>query len=314
MHMAVECHRWLLLAPLPAIGVGAAVAREIHVPVTAFLPNLVALVVGGGATLCFLRVSSNTQQRLLRWLSVAGFLAIATTLVGAGVEGVHRWLSIGPFQLNASAAFLPWILGGLASQSPRDYALGLALLLAVQLVHFAQPDAAQATALAVGMVPVLMDERLVHSRAALIVGAASLIIVACTWMRADPLPAVDHVERILVLAFSQSMASAVAALAAMAALFAPMVFALRTRIAMARRLGLAFALYLGTLVGMTFLGNFPVPMMGAGAGPVLGWCAIVAVLALRPPVRRSMAARLSQRSCLADGAAKKHELPSQPAG
>jgi hypothetical protein len=97
-------------------------------------------------------------------------------------------------------------------------------------------------------------------------------------------------------------------------LFAPMVFALRTRIAMARRLGLAFALYLMALVGMTFFGNFPVPVMGAGAGPVLGWCAIVAVLALRPPVRRSMAARLSQRSCLADGAAKKHELPSQPAG
>jgi cell division protein FtsW (lipid II flippase) len=284
--MEVERHRWLLLAPLPAIGVGAAVAREIHVPVTAFLPNLVALVVGGCATLCFLRVSSNTRQRLLRWLSIAGFLAIAATLVGAGLQGVHRWLSIGALQLNASAAFLPWILGGLASHSPRDRALGLSLVFAVQLVHFAQPDAAQATALAVGMVPIIVDQRLAHSRAALIVGAASLIIVACTWMRADPLPAVDHVERILVLAFSQSMASAVTALAVMAALFAPMVFALRTRLVVARSLGLAFVLYLGTLVGMTFLGNFPVPVMGAGAGPVLGWCAILAVLALGTPVRR----------------------------
>lgn len=291
LRMAIESHRWLLLAPLPAIGVGAAVAREIHAPVTAFLPNLVALLVGGGATLCFLRVSSNVQQRLLRWLPVAAFLAIAATLSGAGLEGVHRWLSIGAFQLNASAACLPWILGGLASQSPRDRAFGLFLLFAVQLVHLAQPDAAQATALAVGMVPVLTDERLAHGRAALIVGAASLIVVACTWMRADPLAAVDHVERILVLAFSLSMASAVAALAAMAALFAPMVLALRTRIAMARRLGLAFALYLGTLVGMTFLGNFPVPMMGAGAGPVLGWCAIVAVLALQPATLRSGAGR-----------------------
>jgi hypothetical protein len=284
--MSVEGHRWLLLAPLPAIGVGAVVAREIHVPVTAFLPNVVALVVGGGATLCFLRVSSSTQQRLLRWLSVAGFLAIAATLVGAGLEGVHRWLSVGAFRLNASAAFLPWILGALALQAPRDRALGFGLLLAVQLVHFAQPDAAQATALAVATVPILAGGTLAHSRAGLVMGGVSLIIAACTWMRVDPLPAVEHVERIVVLAFSQSMASAVASVAAMVALFVPMVLALRTRTAIARRLGLAFALYLMALVGTTFFGNFPVPVMGAGAGPVLGWCAIVALLAMQSPAAR----------------------------
>jgi Cell cycle protein len=279
--MTVKGHRWLLLASLPAIGVGAVVARESHVPVAAFLPNLVALVVGGAAALCFLRVSSNTQHRLLRWLSVAGFLAIAATLVGPGIEGVHRWLSVGSFRLNASAAFLPWILGGLASQAPRDRALALALALAVQIIHFAQPDAAQATALAVGMMPFLADGRLAHGRAGRGVGAASLVVAACTWMRADPLLAVDHVERIIVLASSQSMTAW--AVAAMIALFAPMVLAVRTRAAMAKRLRLAFSLYLGALVGVTFFGNYPVPVMGAGAGPVLGWCAIIALLALRAP-------------------------------
>jgi hypothetical protein len=32
---------------------------------------------------------------------------------------------------------------------------------------------------------------------------------------------------------------------------------------------------------VTFVGNFPVPVFGAGAGPVLGWYALLSVYALR---------------------------------
>ncbi|WPB75782.1 hypothetical protein KYC5002_43170 [Archangium violaceum] len=35
---------------------------------------------------------------------------------------------------------------------------------------------------------------------------------------------------------------------------------------------------------MTFLGNFPVSVMGAGAGPVLGWYAMVAMLFAGSPI------------------------------
>jgi hypothetical protein len=63
----------------------------------------------------------------------------------------------------------------------------------------------------------------------------------------------------------------------MALLLAPMIVA-RARGGAAGALALAFIVYLLAAVAATFCGNYPVPVMGAGAGPVLGWYAMAASL------------------------------------
>ena len=68
---------------------------------------------------------------------------------------------------------------------------------------------------------------------------------------------------------------AVAAVVAMALLLAPMLVA---RGGAAGALALGFAVYALAAVAATFCGDYPVPVMGAGAGPVLGWYAMVAYL------------------------------------
>ncbi|HVX94676.1 MAG TPA: hypothetical protein VHK47_07185 [Polyangia bacterium] len=106
-----------------------------------------------------------------------------------------------------------------------------------------------------------------EDRAAVPVALASALFAGATWLRPDPLPAVDHVERILGLAWSSGALTTAAALAAIGALFVSL------PIARAPTAGL----YLGVAFAVTFLGNFPVPVLGAGAGPVLGWYALAAL-------------------------------------
>jgi hypothetical protein len=115
------------LAPIAAIGVGAVVAARHGVSPSAFLPNAVAVAIG--MLLVYLahgpardahvpdepglaaesprpRVSAPVLVPVPVLVLVGAALAIALTLAcrGAGLEGVHRWLPLGPLRL------IPWNL------------------------------------------------------------------------------------------------------------------------------------------------------------------------------------------------------------
>ncbi|MFP2904560.1 hypothetical protein ACLESD_05785 [Pyxidicoccus sp. 3LFB2] len=130
------------------------------------------------------------------------------------------------------------------------------------------------------------------------VGVTVALLAGGAWLRVDPLAPVDHVERIHMLAFSRGVPWVVAALVAGALLLAPMVMAARSAQGASARLALSLALYFGATIAVTFLGNFPVPVMGAGAGPVLGWFAAAVLtscnhcdsVGCEPPTWRASAA------------------------
>jgi hypothetical protein len=265
---------WVLLAPLPALGLGLLVATRHGVPWTAFLPNVLAVTLGILGAGLFLRALPRTRESMEKALPVAAFLGIALTLLASGLEGVHRWLAIGPVRLNMSATLVPWLALGVVASSPGTRRLSLVLLGATQLIHLAQPDAAQATALAAGALPVLAGGTVVTRRIGIPAAAALWGVAAATWSRPDPLPALAHVEGILALTASSGAPWALGAVIAGGALLAPFVLGIRTRSSVASQVGAGLALYLCASVAATFFGAFPVPVFGAGAGPVLGWYAM----------------------------------------
>lgn len=278
----------MLLAPLPAVAVGAAVARARDIPIIAFAPNLLAVLLGMALVLGCRPGWTAARKTGTRWLPVAGAILIGLTLLSPGLDGVHRWLVLGPVRLNASTVVSPWLLAGVHAQARRSPWRGLALLAALLLVHVLQPDAAQATALALGGLVLIW--RAPSATPATRAGAVVMVlaIAGLAWSRPDPLPALDHVERVLALGLTGGPGFAVATVMAMALLLAPMLVA---RDGACRGLALGFAVYLLAAVAATFCGNYPVPVMGAGAGPVLGWYAMVAYLRCAavpgPPVTRA---------------------------
>jgi hypothetical protein len=311
------------LAPIAAIGVGVAIAATHGVSPRAFLPNAVAVPLG--MLVVFLsrgpardahvsdepglaaesprpRVPAPVLVRVPVLVLVGAAVAIAATLVSrdAGLEGVRRWLPLGPLRLNASAALLPGVLLGLASlrglhevPARRRVAVTgfvLAAVLAVQLVHLAQPDAGQATVLAVAALPLLLDDSRCPRRLGLPVAAVLLVLAAATWRRPDPLAPLGHVEGIarwaLAGGFPWNLALGVSIVGLFVALVVPPRGDAPSPAPGSASVRAAAALALFASIAVSFFGAFPVPIAGAGAAPVLGFYGLLAMVGAADTARK----------------------------
>ncbi|PZR35976.1 MAG: hypothetical protein DI526_05140 [Caulobacter segnis] len=103
-----------------------------------------------------------------------------------------------------------------------------------------------------------------------------LACAAYAFTRHDPLPAVAHVERVIPNAFAAAPLVGVLAGLAMAALPLAMLWRRRE----AQTLALA-----GVWTGFALanlLGNYPAPVLGAGASPLLGWLLSIGLASINP--------------------------------
>jgi hypothetical protein len=270
------------LLALAAVAVGCAVAAAHGVPAGSWSRNLAAWGVGGVVAW----VAAARTARFSGILLIAP-VALAATLLNPGQEGVHRWIDVGPLHVNAAATLLPAAVVALAAAGHRGWAwLAAAGMLGLLVL---QPDASQAAALGAGMIVVLASLRasaLVRAGGA----AATLLAVAASCMRPDPLAPVPEVEEIIGLAWASSP---VVAAVAVALLAATALFPLR----LARRNGpftpaLALAACCSVQALAPAFGAFPVPLVGVGMSPVLGfWLGAGALAAARRsdgPVRRGV--------------------------
>lgn len=279
--------------PLLPILIGAWVARAHGVSPKAFAPNLAAAVLGLVLVALLGRRFWKHPERLAPVLAASALALLAATLLFPSLDGVRRWISLGPVRLNASAVLVPWLLLALwmlLGQARLGLALGLVAV--SQVLHIAQPDAGQATAFCAGVLVLLGTARSIP-RAGRVAGSAIAVIgAAVAWGRADPLDAVAHVERILHLAAGQGVPWLLAALVALGGLFLPMAHTVAgwgSKRSEAAALAVGLGAYFGGALAATGLGNFPVPVLGAGAGHVLGWYCALGIL------RCSMLAQLQVR-------------------
>ncbi|UAL11323.1 FtsW/RodA/SpoVE family cell cycle protein [Caulobacter segnis] len=194
-------------------------------------------------------------------LGVTFAVEVYVLLVGVPMEGVRRWIALGPIQLHPASLLVPlaaWIA------ARRLDGIAAALLAGLFLVLAAQPDAASVLALTLGVAIGMITTR--ETRRG--VAALALLGVACSayaFTRHDPLPAVAHVERVIVNAFAVSPSVGILAALAMAVLPLAMVWRRRSP----ETLALA-CVWTGFALA-NLLGNYPAPVIGAGASPMLGW-------------------------------------------
>lgn len=248
---------------LCAVAIGCAVAAAHDVPAGSWARNLVAWIVGAAAAWGVAR-----SRAVLPWFLLAAPIALAGTMLNAAVDGVHRWIDVGPLHVNAAAVLLPAATVALAALGHKRWswlAAGASLGLLVL-----QPDASQATAFGAGMLVVLASLR---APAAVRVGGAAAVVLAVVgaWLRPDPLVPVPEVEEIIGLAWTWSPLAAIAAVVLLAATALwPLRIAgpdaRRTRVA-----ALALAACCAVVALAPAFGAFPVPLVGVGMSSILGF-------------------------------------------
>jgi cell division protein FtsW (lipid II flippase) len=199
--------------------------------------------------------------------AVVAIAAILLPFASKGMLGVHRWVSLGGLRLHASAIVAPLIIAAIAAIARQSAVMAMAVALPSTIILALQPDAAQAFSFAaagITMIALTVERQRYQAIGVLLLLAAATLSLT----QNDPLPPVPHVEGILSLVVSTGISWAVPGIAGL--LLLPLPF-----FASFARSGDHAALALGVYVTMTILaplwGTFPVPVMGFGASPILGY-------------------------------------------
>lgn len=256
-----------------AVLVGLAGLLHLGAPLHLLIINASAAVVG-----MILAILLHRSTWWPDWIAASALLLVlaAPLLIGPEVDGVRRWLALGPLRLHAGMAVVPALTVIAATLSSRQALLALAL---AGLVAALQPDLATALVLWVATVAIAVAQRHDPIRwlALLPTGAA---ILRCLVYR-DTLAPVPFVEGL----WSDAAASAPLLLAAMLGSLLLLVTAPLYRWSVMereQRAGAAAfsAVVLGYMLA-SVIGAYPVPLFGGGAAPIIGMM-LASVLLARP--------------------------------
>jgi cell division protein FtsW (lipid II flippase) len=228
----------------------------------------------------FLGVAGQFLDRWIHGFTTANVIAllaligIATPLLTHS-SAPHRWVPVGALNLYIAPLLLPSFFAACSvylHKQGKQRAIAFTALIGASVLLAIQPDASQVLALLAGSVTLFRRYRTDLLRSTI----ASIIIALVTvwaFTRPDPLKPVPHVEGVFALAFEHSLFTGCVVIASAIILIVCLVVYSRQSAAWLA----AVAAYYATLFGCSVAGLTPAPLIGYGAGPVLGFGLMAAV-------------------------------------
>ncbi|PSJ91091.1 cell division protein [Brevibacillus fortis] len=254
---------------LPATLVGSFTMISNDAPIRLWLLNIVLVILGGFLSSFILFKKKHTSKSGSRNITIMViFVLLLLTFLDSGVENVHRWISIGPFQLYIASIVLPFLIVQLWSLLvTNNWWITFAITTSISLLVSLQPDASEVTAFTLSMA-ILLWSKANHSIIRYFVVSLLFIFVIRSWIYLDHLLPVSYVEGILYLVADMGTVWLLIGVISILILILPFLFLhpLHSKI-----LSLTLGIHFTIIYMTTFFGNFPVPIMGYGASPIIGY-------------------------------------------
>jgi cell division protein FtsW (lipid II flippase) len=271
----------LILASLPALAGSLLIMQYVGANRGLIVQQAMsALIACGACALSTWRRKPGPSRHWAYWISAFSLFALAIPFADLAY-GPHRWIDIGAYRLYPAALVLPSMLYVLASAiriegANRRWPLPIAIVIAALLS--AHPDASQVTAFAFAIaVSVLIAKR--RPVAKLLSVGTMAACVAWAWSQPDPLEPVIYVEGV----FDVARASGVAGLSGVLVSIAlpPLAMAWQARATDNPAL-LAVAVYYVAIDFFVWLQLTPMPLLGFGLSPLLGYFLFACLAAKQP--------------------------------
>jgi len=196
-------------------------------------------------------------------------LGLATTLLGGDLSGPVRWVTVGPVRLYIAPLLLPSFIAACSVFAGNDSKHQMIIFAAVLVTAFLlalQPDASQVLGLTIASAVVVTQRRLGVFR----LGVVVLMLTALTiWAFSlpDPLEPVAHVEGVFALALDHSLfAGAIVIASAVALVVGLWILSFKGPFWLAAVASYYMVLFVCSTTGIT-----PAPLVGYGAGPIMGF-------------------------------------------
>ncbi len=272
----------LLAAALPALAGSVLLMRQADAG-TALVTQQVAVAVVSFAVVALAgprlpRARAIPSQTLAAGIAVV--LLWAPIWLGT-LAGPERWLRVGGVRIYVASALLPvlvFVLAGALRPSSTTPRWPWGLMPAALWALAAQPDASQASAFALACALPLWRAS-VGAEVKALVAATLAAGVAWAWWQPDPLLPVPYVEGVLELAGAAGPAALAAALAALAL---PLLMLTRLARGSHDTAFLSVAIYYLAIDVLAWRQLTPMPLLGFGAGPIVGYALMVAAARRRP--------------------------------
>lgn len=259
----------LFTAGLAAVGfaVSLAAISVAGAPRNALIVQGLSAVLALGLALLVGRFWRRARWRLWVLMAACGLALVLTLMNGVSLEGARRWVALGPIQLHTASIVLPFAAWAFATGFEDRRVAPIAAVLAFLLLY--QHDAASSLALALALAAATLVRRPRQLTPWACVAISGLLAYAA-WVEPDTLPAVPYVEGLFVSTMEANPVLGFVAGVLMIGLPAPFLAVARALPERrAEALALA-ALWAGWIAGALF-GNYPAPVLGYGAAPILAW-------------------------------------------
>lgn len=257
------------IVTLPSVMIGVIAMRFHGVPVFTYGQNIFCLVITG--IISYFVISAKAKGKFENFANVTPFLGLLLlifTLFGSGFQEVHRWVSIGPINFYVSSIILPCIMIGLwRVLQGKEWWISVIITACIALILTVQPDASQLTAFGIPMIIFILSKEGNKLFRFGIAGLLSVLIVF-SWVFLDSLPPVSYVENIIRLVAEMGTMWLVFGITSLVILPLPFILFPPPD---SKLLSFGLGIYFAAILLSTQFGNFPVPLMGYGISPILGY-------------------------------------------
>ncbi len=256
-----------LIIAMPSVMIGAIAMHLNKVPITIWGKNVACLFISG--LISYFVLSNEQKNRRSKFVAfIVSIIFLILTFFDSGMEGIHRWISIGPLRFYISSIILPFIIIELwRLLQVLDWWFSAILTVGISLLLVFQPDASQATAFIIPMI-IILGYKAKNNIHRFGITVLLLAFVISTWIFLDKLPPVVYVEEILNLVANMGLVWFILGVISLSILPLPFIlFPPKDSNIMSIGIGIY---YIIVLVSTKF-GNFPVSLMGYGISPIIGY-------------------------------------------
>jgi len=201
----------------------------------------------------------------LKITTAISVILLLLTFTNRGIDEVHRWLFVGGLNFNIGLIVCPVLL--LLILDLNGFLKPFLLSTSISVILLLQPDASQVSAFSIAALFLLLGKSNNNLLKIFLVGL-TLAFNTYTWVHLDGLQPVNYVERVVEMAGEISTYVKFMAFFSLALLPFPFFVSDNDR---NRHLAIALGLYFCLSIAASFVGNFPVIIMGYGISPVIGY-------------------------------------------
>ncbi len=259
------------LSALPSVLSGSLIMYICGTSINIYIQNIIYLILFSALAGTYISKKFVIKQSVCYLITVINILLLFSSLIFNGISGVHRWVNIGPIALNIAFIAVPILLICIYIFSNSGHLQTCySLILSIAVILFLQPDASMLTAFFMALIPFYRSNRNKFWKYSWIL---LLILSGVSWIRTDTLEPVSYVEDILIIAINISWGYLFCFLFSFGVLLWP--FFKRNNCKQYREISTSLGLFFLCLIVSTLFGNFPVPLIGYGISPIIGYLASV---------------------------------------